>query len=172
MPRGNGKVETICTSFTAFIPERCCTEDGDNRVLVLIEHPGQRFPVLRMPPIPGRDIDQYARFGCILPFLILIAAVEFLYRRIEYVFPALDKDKWITLSVERQRPETFKAAIFENPVALELILILLQKNESPEQDRFIKDFSEKLWLTTIDMVTVYHDGRMAFRFKSGMEVTK
>ncbi len=44
--------------------------------------------------------------------------------------------------------------------------------EIHEQERFIEDFSEKLWLTTIDMVTVYHDGRMVFRFKNGTEVTK
>ena len=44
--------------------------------------------------------------------------------------------------------------------------------EIHEQDRFIEDFSEKLWLTTIDTVMVHHDGRMVFRFKNGMEVTK
>ena len=44
--------------------------------------------------------------------------------------------------------------------------------EIHEQERFIEDFSEKLWLTTIDTVTVYHDGRMVFRFKNGQEVTK
>ena len=44
--------------------------------------------------------------------------------------------------------------------------------EIHEQERFIEDFSEKLWLTTIENVTVYHDGRMVFRFKNGMEVTK
>ena len=44
--------------------------------------------------------------------------------------------------------------------------------EIHEQERFIEDFSEKLWLTTIETVTVYHDGRMVFRFKNGMEVTK
>ena len=44
--------------------------------------------------------------------------------------------------------------------------------EIHEQDRFIEDFSEKLWLATIDNVTVQHDGKMVFRFKNGMEVTK
>lgn len=44
--------------------------------------------------------------------------------------------------------------------------------EIHEQERLIEDFSEKLWLTTIENVTVYHDGRMVFRFKNGMEVTK
>lgn len=44
--------------------------------------------------------------------------------------------------------------------------------EIHEQERFIEDFSEKLWLTTIETVTVYHDGRMVFRFKNGMEVQK
>ena len=44
--------------------------------------------------------------------------------------------------------------------------------EIHEQERFIEDFSDKLWLTTIDTVTVCHDGKMVFRFKNGMEVTK
>lgn len=44
--------------------------------------------------------------------------------------------------------------------------------EVHEQENFIEDFSEKLWLTTIENVTVYHDGRMVFRFKNGTEVTK
>lgn len=44
--------------------------------------------------------------------------------------------------------------------------------EIHEQDRFIEDFSEKLWLATIDNVTIQHDGKMVFRFKNGMEVTK
>lgn len=32
--------------------------------------------------------------------------------------------------------------------------------------------NEKLWLATIDTVTVHHDGKLVFRFKNGMEVTK
>ena len=44
--------------------------------------------------------------------------------------------------------------------------------EIHEQDRFIEDFREKLWLTAIDTGTVHHDGRMVFRLKNGMEVTK
>ena len=44
--------------------------------------------------------------------------------------------------------------------------------EIHEQEHFIQDFNEKLWLATIDAVTVHHDGKMVFRFKNGMEVTK
>ena len=44
--------------------------------------------------------------------------------------------------------------------------------EVHEQERLIEEFSEKLWLATIDTVTVYHDGRMSFRLKNGMEVVK
>ena len=44
--------------------------------------------------------------------------------------------------------------------------------EIHEQEQFIEDFSEKLWLATIDTVKVQHDGRLVFRFKNGMEVTK
>lgn len=32
------------------------------------------------------------------------------------------------------------------------------------------EFDEKLWVASIEKVTVYHDGRCVFRFKSGMEV--
>ena len=44
--------------------------------------------------------------------------------------------------------------------------------ELHEQEHFIEDFSEKLWLTMIEDVTVKHDGKLVFRFKNGMEVTK
>lgn len=35
----------------------------------------------------------------------------------------------------------------------------------------LTEFDEKLWLTTIEKVTVHTDGRMTFRFQSGVEVT-
>ena len=44
--------------------------------------------------------------------------------------------------------------------------------EIHERDGFVEEFDDKLWLTTIDMVTVNHDGTLMFRFKNGMEVTK
>lgn len=34
----------------------------------------------------------------------------------------------------------------------------------------INEFDEKLWLTIIDVVTVYADGRMTFRFQGGTEI--
>lgn len=35
----------------------------------------------------------------------------------------------------------------------------------------LTEFDEKLWLTTIEKVTVHTDGRMTFRFQCGVEVT-
>ena len=32
------------------------------------------------------------------------------------------------------------------------------------------EFDEKLWLTTIDAVTVHADGRMTFKFQGGTEI--
>ena len=44
--------------------------------------------------------------------------------------------------------------------------------EIHEQDRLIEDFSEKLWMVTVEKVTVMSDGRLVFHFRNGMEVTK
>ena len=44
--------------------------------------------------------------------------------------------------------------------------------EVHEQEHFIEDFNDKLWLATVDTVTVRHDGKLVFRFKNGMEVSK
>lgn len=41
-----------------------------------------------------------------------------------------------------------------------------------EQEAFIEEFSEKLWLSTIDVVVVSHDGKLTFKFKNGKEMTK
>lgn len=35
-----------------------------------------------------------------------------------------------------------------------------------------KPYSDRLWLNLIDRVTVYEDGRLAFRFKNGTEITE
>ena len=35
----------------------------------------------------------------------------------------------------------------------------------------LTEFDEKLWLTTIDTVTVYTDGRMTFKFQGGKTLT-
>ena len=34
----------------------------------------------------------------------------------------------------------------------------------------LAEFDEKLWLTTIDTVTVHTDGRMTFKFQGGTEI--
>ena len=34
----------------------------------------------------------------------------------------------------------------------------------------LTEFDEKLWLTTIDTVTVHADGRMTFKFQGGTEI--
>ena len=35
----------------------------------------------------------------------------------------------------------------------------------------LTEFDEKLWLTTIDKVSVYADGRLVFRFQSGVKIS-
>ena len=35
----------------------------------------------------------------------------------------------------------------------------------------LAEFDKKLWLTTIDTVTVHADGRMAFKFRGGKTLT-
>lgn len=37
-------------------------------------------------------------------------------------------------------------------------------------DSDLPEFDEKVWLTTIERVTVYHDGRLLFRFNNGTEI--
>ena len=39
-----------------------------------------------------------------------------------------------------------------------------------ERDGVIESFDERLWIASIDAVTVYHTGDMLFRFKNGMEI--
>ncbi len=39
-----------------------------------------------------------------------------------------------------------------------------------ERDGIIEDFDERLWVTCIDIVTVYKTGEMVFRFKNGIEI--
>ena len=39
-----------------------------------------------------------------------------------------------------------------------------------ERDGVLETFDERLWITAIDAVTVYHTGDMVFRFKNKMEV--
>lgn len=41
-----------------------------------------------------------------------------------------------------------------------------------EQPQVITEWSERLWITILDRATVYHDGRMVFRFKDGTEITE
>lgn len=44
--------------------------------------------------------------------------------------------------------------------------------EIHEQEEMIKAFDEKLWITTIEKVTVGKDGSLTFQFKNGMEIRK
>ena len=43
--------------------------------------------------------------------------------------------------------------------------------EMMERDQPLKEFDDHLWLVSIDHVTAYHDGRLVFQFKSGLEIT-
>ena len=42
--------------------------------------------------------------------------------------------------------------------------------EIPELDDLPIKFDEKLWNSVIDMVTVYEDERLMFKFKNGAEI--
>ena len=44
--------------------------------------------------------------------------------------------------------------------------------EIHERDRLVEEFSDRLWIGTIEKVTVCHDGKLIFQFKNGMEVSK
>ena len=42
--------------------------------------------------------------------------------------------------------------------------------ELHERDGVLESFDERLWVASVDIVTVYHTGDMLFRFKNGMEI--
>ena len=44
--------------------------------------------------------------------------------------------------------------------------------EIHERNRLVEEFSARLWIATIEKVTVCHDGKLIFQFKNGMEVTR
>ena len=75
--------------------------------------------------------------------------------------------------------ETRFNALAEEIDALKLVRIQRQHEaeiigafmfEIFERDGVIEDFDERLWIASVDIVTVYHTGDMVFRFKNGMEV--
>ena len=43
--------------------------------------------------------------------------------------------------------------------------------EIHERDSVLDEFDAELWLTTVDQVKIYADGKMRFIFKIGTEVT-
>lgn len=40
-----------------------------------------------------------------------------------------------------------------------------------ERDSELTYFDAHLWVEAIDTVTVFHDGKLLFRFQSGVEIT-
>ena len=42
--------------------------------------------------------------------------------------------------------------------------------ELMERDQPLEEFDDHLWLVTIDKVIAHHDGRIVFKFQSGLEV--
>ena len=71
---------------------------------------------------------------------------------------------------ERQHVEELKRAKSEkNGKANQISAFMF---EIHERESVIEDFDERLWITSIEKVTVNHDGSMVFSFKNGMEVTK
>lgn len=43
--------------------------------------------------------------------------------------------------------------------------------ELMERDQAVEEFDDHLWVSTIDHVTAYHDGRLVFKFQNGVEIT-
>ena len=42
--------------------------------------------------------------------------------------------------------------------------------ELRERDKPLAEFDPYIWAVTLDMVTAYHDGRLVFKFRNGLEV--
>jgi site-specific DNA recombinase len=42
--------------------------------------------------------------------------------------------------------------------------------ELSERNETLTEFDDRLWLTVIDKVTAYHDGRLVFKFQNGSEI--
>jgi len=39
-----------------------------------------------------------------------------------------------------------------------------------DQNGDLAEFDERLWVETVDKVTIYHDNRWVFRFQNGAEI--
>ncbi len=42
--------------------------------------------------------------------------------------------------------------------------------ELAERDETLTEFDDKLWTATIEKATAYHDGRLVFTFKNGLDI--
>ncbi len=63
-------------------------------------------------------------------------------------------------ALERKRADTMAQANAMDGFMLEL----------SERDEALTVFDDKLWIATIEKATAYHDGRLVFTFKNGLEV--
>jgi len=44
--------------------------------------------------------------------------------------------------------------------------------ELSERDKALTEFDDKLWIAVVEKVTAYHDGRLVFRFRDGLEIER
>ncbi|MGB4610669.1 MAG: hypothetical protein WBH77_08635 [Saccharofermentanales bacterium] len=84
-----------------------------------------------------------------------------------------DYQKSYNLQVERyekleQQANTIAAIIDEKKQ--QSIIISSFMFTLAELDELPIEFTETLWMSTVDIVTVYSDGRMVYRFKDGSEI--
>ena len=71
---------------------------------------------------------------------------------------------------ENKKAEDLKALRVERLQKAEAISAFMF--EIHERDQLVVEFSERLWIATIEKVTVCHDGKLIFQFKNGMEVSR
>ena len=72
--------------------------------------------------------------------------------------------------VQNEKVEKLKAVRAERLLKAEAISAFMF--EIHERDRLVEEFNDRLWLATIEKVTVCHDGKLIFQFKNGMEVSR
>ena len=73
------------------------------------------------------------------------------------------------LNALTEKLDALKATRLERTQRVEIIGAFMF--ELYEREGIIESFDEKLWITCVDSVTVYHTGDMVFKLKNGAEIT-
>ena len=131
---------------------------------------------------PGHALGGHPDPGCINPaeHLRECDEIEELNRKLleENTRVPMDQDAFMkkyNSYVERYEEEAAKAGKLQKQLGerqRKADMLSEFMFEVHEQNGMIDEFDEKLWLSTVEQVKVFHDGRMAFIFKNGTEVTR